>query len=108
MGLFSILFVTGLAVTLATGQTSCSSRLQTCVDVYYRSSYNQDDWNDFWNCVNPIDCTGDSMGQNLKNQLLESLSRTPIVSKTDSHDAGSMLGLSLVLGFVCLLLALNR
>ncbi|KAK3780374.1 hypothetical protein RRG08_061995 [Elysia crispata] len=107
MGLFSILFVTAMALTLATGQMGCMSRLQTCRDVFYRTSYNQYEWEDFWNCVYPVDCSGDSNGTDFKKYLLDSLSKATIESST-SYDTGSMFSLSLFLGFVCLVLSLNR
>ncbi|KAK3780373.1 hypothetical protein RRG08_061994 [Elysia crispata] len=107
MGLFSIILLTGMVLTLTSGQMDCTPRLRTCMDVYSRSSYNQYEWEDFWNCVFNVNCTGDVKGQDFKKGILDSLSLTPIESTT-SYDTGSMFSLSLFLGFVCLVLSLNR
>ncbi|KAK3780372.1 hypothetical protein RRG08_061993 [Elysia crispata] len=96
----------GTALALAAGEMDCQGRLDECMIHYYSPTLSLNEFNNVWNCVSMVDCSGDARGQDVKNQLVDKIRNTPIDSS--SYDKGSMSSLSLVLGFVCLVLSLNR
>ncbi|GFS20518.1 hypothetical protein ElyMa_005058300 [Elysia marginata] len=93
--------------TLAQTTSTCDSRITTCQQVFDRPIYTKEEVEDYMNCLAPIDCSKDAVGQGRKIGIMDSLAYVPMHGHTASA-ASSMFSASLFLGFVCLLLSLRR